>query len=210
MRDNLATFGRFHGLVAATLASRVDDVLEQFGLAADADRKVMDLQRRLRRRVQVAKVFMVETPVVFLDEFSTGMDPILKRSVMARLREEAARGRTIVLTTQILSEAEELCDDILIMNDGRQAARGDLHALKLLSAACTRSRSPSTMPPGDSRRSSPRSTRCASRSRRTPRRHCALKEASSVLDARGRTSAATGGCCASKCRAPASRTSSSS
>jgi ABC-2 type transport system ATP-binding protein len=79
-------------------------------------------------------VFLVDTPVVFLDEFSTGMDPLLKRSVMTRLREEAARGRTIVLTTQILSEAEELCDDILIINGGRQAARGDVHALKLLSA----------------------------------------------------------------------------
>ena len=78
-------------------------------------------------------MFMVETPVMFLDEFSTGMDPILKRSVMDLLREEAARGRTIVLTTQVLSEAEELCDDILIIDKGRQVARGDLNALKLAS-----------------------------------------------------------------------------
>jgi ABC-2 type transport system ATP-binding protein len=70
---------------------------------------------------------------VFLDEFSTGMDPILKRSVMGLLRGEVARGRTIVLTTQILTEAEELCDDILIIDKGRQVARGDLNALKLLS-----------------------------------------------------------------------------
>ena len=93
----------------------------------------MDLSGGYRRRVQVAKVFMVDTPVVFMDEFSTGMDPILKRAVMSMLRAEASRGRTIVLTTQVLSEAEELCDDILIMNKGRQVARGDLHALKLLS-----------------------------------------------------------------------------
>ena len=52
---------------------------------------------------------MVETPVIFLDEFSTGMDPILKRAVMELLRAESKRGRTIVLTTQVLSEAEELC-----------------------------------------------------------------------------------------------------
>ena len=58
----------------------------------------------------------------------------MKRAVMGYLREESAKGRTIVLTTQILSEAEELCDDILIMNRGRQVARGDLNALKLLSA----------------------------------------------------------------------------
>jgi ABC-2 type transport system ATP-binding protein len=77
---------------------------------------------------------MVDTPVMFLDEFSTGMDPILKRSVMERLRQEARKGRTIVLTTQIISEAEELCDEILIVNAGKQIARGDLNALKLLSA----------------------------------------------------------------------------
>ena len=95
--------------------------------------KVQDLSGGYRRRVQVAKSFMVETPVLFLDEFSTGMDPILKRAVMGYLRESAAAGRTIVLTTQVLSEAEELCDDILIMNRGQQVARGDLHALKLMS-----------------------------------------------------------------------------
>jgi ABC-2 type transport system ATP-binding protein len=134
VRDNLDTFGRFHGLSAAAIRLRTADVIEQFGLASDAGRKVMDLSGGFRRRVQVAKVFMVDTPVVFLDEFSTGMDPILKRSVMARLRQEASRGRTIVLTTQILSEAEELCDDILILNGGREAARGDVHELKLLSA----------------------------------------------------------------------------
>ena len=94
---------------------------------------MQDLSGGFRRRVQVAKAFLVNTPVLFLDEFSTGMDPILKRAVMELLRQEAARGRTIVLTTQILSEAEELCDDILILNKGREIARGDLNALKLLS-----------------------------------------------------------------------------
>ena len=133
--DNLETFGRFHGLPPEVIRRRSADVLDQFGLATEASRKVMDLSGGFKRRVQVAKVFMVDTPVVFLDEFSTGMDPILKRAVMARLRDEAARGRTIVLTTQILSEAEELCEDILIMNRGRQAARGDIHTLKLMSAA---------------------------------------------------------------------------
>jgi len=132
-RDNLLTFARFHGLGGAEAHRRAGTVMERFNLTEDADRKVMDLSGGFRRRVQVAKMFMVDTPVLFLDEFSTGMDPILKRAVMGYLREEAARGRTIVLTTQVLSEAEELCDDILIMNKGRQVARGDLHTLKLLS-----------------------------------------------------------------------------
>jgi ABC-type multidrug transport system ATPase subunit len=132
VRDNLLTFARFHGLRGLETRRRADRIMEDFGLVSEASRKVQDLSGGYRRRVQVAKAFMVETPVVFLDEFSTGMDPILKRSVMDLLRREAQRGRTIVLTTQVLSEAEELCDDILIINKGRQVARGDLNALKLL------------------------------------------------------------------------------
>jgi ABC-2 type transport system ATP-binding protein len=133
VRDNLLTFARFHGLRGGQARRRLEDVLARFQLDAEADRKVMDLSGGFRRRVQVAKMFMVDTPVLFLDEFSTGMDPLLKRDLMGYLRAEVARGRTIVLTTQVLGEAEELCDDILIMNKGRQVARGDLHSLKLLS-----------------------------------------------------------------------------
>jgi ABC-2 type transport system ATP-binding protein len=132
-RDNLLAFARFHGLSGPVLRQRADTVMEQFGLVEFAGRKVQDLSGGYRRRVQVAKMFMVDTPVMFLDEFSTGMDPLLKRSVMDMLSAEAARGRTIVLTTQILSEAEALCDDILIVNRGREVARGDVNTLKLLS-----------------------------------------------------------------------------
>jgi len=133
VRDNLLTFARFHGIEKTEAHRRADRVIDLFGLGPEVDRKVQDLSGGFRRRVQVAKVFLVNTPVLFLDEFSTGMDPILKRSVMESLRAEAARGRTIVLTTQILSEAEELCDDILILHKGCQVARGDLNTLKLLS-----------------------------------------------------------------------------
>ena len=134
VRDNLLTFGRFHGLSGADLKRRVDRAMEQFGLTADASRKAMDLSGGFRRRIQVAKALLEDTPVVFLDEFSTGMDPILKRSIMELLRAHAAAGRTIVLTTQILSEAEALCDDILIMKNGREIARGDVETIKALSA----------------------------------------------------------------------------
>lgn len=133
VRDNLLTFARFHGVDKQHARTRADEVMERFRLSTEVDRKVQDLSGGFRRRVQVAKTFMVNTPVLFLDEFSTGMDPILKREVMRQLREESRQGRTIILTTQILSEAEDLCDDILIMNKGKQVARGDLNTLKLLS-----------------------------------------------------------------------------
>lgn len=133
VRDNLLTYARFFGLAGPEARRRTEEILERFQIASEAGQKIQDLSGGSRRRVQVAKVFLVNAPVVFLDEFSTGMDALLKRQVMDWLREEAGRGRTIILTTHILSEAEELCDDILIVNNGRQVARGDLHALKLLS-----------------------------------------------------------------------------
>ena len=107
VRDNLLTYARFRGLGRGDALRGAAEVMRLFDLTSDADRKVQDLSGGFRRRVQVAKVFLVRTPVLFLDEFSTGMDPILKRAVMDSLREEAARGRTIVLTTQILRKTPE-------------------------------------------------------------------------------------------------------
>ena len=107
VRDNLLSYGRFHGMTAGEAARGADAAIAEFDLREEANRKVMDLSGGYRRRVQVAKSFMVETPVLFLDEFSTGMDPLLKREVRASLRRQASRGRTIVLTTHILSEAED-------------------------------------------------------------------------------------------------------
>ena len=134
VRDNLLTFGRFYGLHGSDLKRRAEDIMEKFGLTSEASRKAVDLSGGYRRRVQVAKALLVKTPIVFLDEFSTGMDPILKRAVMDLLREEARSGRTIVLTTQILTEAEALCDDILIINHGREVARGDVDTIKALAS----------------------------------------------------------------------------
>ena len=87
VRDNLLTFARFHGHAGASVRRRAADVIERFGLDALAETKVQDLSGGFRRRVQVAKMFMVDMPVIFLDEFSTGMDPILKRAVMEMLRD---------------------------------------------------------------------------------------------------------------------------
>src|SRR6202521_5113549 len=130
VRDNLLTYARFQGLDKATATRRANALIEEFQLGAEVDRKVQDLSGGFRRRVQVAKVFMVQTPVLFLDEFSTGLDPILKRQVMNLLRAEVEKGRTIILTTHILSEAEDICDDILIINRGKQIAR-DRHVLRV-------------------------------------------------------------------------------
>ncbi|MBI4535969.1 MAG: ABC transporter ATP-binding protein [Ignavibacteriae bacterium] len=132
--DNLATFARFHSILRGEIERRAKRVIEQFGLGEHVNQKVIDLSGGLKRRLQVAKVFMVDKPVVFLDEATTGMDPINKRTTIEAIREEARKGRTIFLTTHILQEAEELCDSIAIIDRGQCVAKGDPQTIKSLVA----------------------------------------------------------------------------
>jgi len=132
--DNLATYARFQGVPRAEARRRADRALEVFGLTEYRSQKVIDLSGGLKRRVQVAKVFMADKPIVFLDEATTGMDPLNKRATLDAIREEAVRGRTILLTTHILQEAEELCNTIAIIDRGRTVAQGDLRAITALSS----------------------------------------------------------------------------
>jgi ABC-2 type transport system ATP-binding protein len=134
VRDNLAVYARFHGIPRGEIRPRADRALEQFGLTEHAAKKVIDLSGGLKRRVQVAKVFMVDKPLIFLDEATTGMDPVNKRAALDAIREQARRGRTVFLTTHILQEAEELCDTITIIDRGRVLATGDLQAIKRLAS----------------------------------------------------------------------------
>ncbi len=133
VRDNLITFGKFQGYSLQECRLRAEKVLAQFHLQDHASQKAQELSAGTRRRVQVAKMFMVDSPLLFLDEPAIGMDPLVKREFLATIREHARAGRTIFLTTQVLSEAEDICDRVLIMDRGKIAAEGDIASLKLLS-----------------------------------------------------------------------------
>jgi ABC-2 type transport system ATP-binding protein len=128
--DNLQTYARFHAIPVREIPSRADRVIQLFGLDEHRYQKVIDLSGGLRRRVQVAKVFMVDKPLVFLDEATTGMDPINKRATLDAIRDQARAGRTIFLTTHILEEAEELCDTVAIIDKGKCVALGDIPTIK--------------------------------------------------------------------------------
>lgn len=134
VEDNLATYARFQSVPRDQVRRRIERALELFGLTEYRNQKVIDLSGGLKRRVQVSKVFMVDRPLVFLDEATTGMDPFNKRVTMEAIRSEAGRGRTILLTTQVLQEAEELCDEIAIIDRGKVVVQGDLRTIRALSA----------------------------------------------------------------------------
>ncbi|MBI3005623.1 MAG: ABC transporter ATP-binding protein [Ignavibacteriales bacterium] len=130
VRNNFQTFGRFHGLTAKEIDQRSARVSELFGLKEFLDHKGIDLSGGLKRRVQVAKMFMVDKPMVFLDEATTGMDTFNKRATIDAIKEESRKGRTIVLTTHMLDEAEQLCDSLAIVNHGKVIAHGSIDKVK--------------------------------------------------------------------------------
>ena len=124
VKNNFLTFGKFHGLTKKETELRMGRLIELFGLQEALNQRAMDLSGGMKRRLQVAKMFLVEKPVVFLDEATTGMDTFNKRTTISAIKEESKRGRTIVLTTHMLDEAEELCDSIAIINHGTVVANG--------------------------------------------------------------------------------------
>ncbi|HUE82990.1 MAG TPA: ABC transporter ATP-binding protein [Pyrinomonadaceae bacterium] len=133
VRDNLLIYAYLHGVSSSVALARLRLVAEDFELGDRLRDTVQELSLGTKRRIQVAKIFMLDSPVIILDEATTGMDPLMKRRVMDRLRNEARGGRTILLTTQVLSEAEELCDTITIIDHGRTMASGTLRELRKLS-----------------------------------------------------------------------------
>jgi ABC-type multidrug transport system ATPase subunit len=134
VRDNLLIYAYLHGVGSVEAQRRLQAVSVDFDLHERMRDTVQELSLGTKRRIQVAKVFMLDSPVIILDEATTGMDPLMKRRVMDRLRKEAENGRTILLTTQVLSEAEELCDRIMILDRGRSMAAGTLRELRKRSA----------------------------------------------------------------------------
>ncbi len=134
VQDNLLIYAYLHGVPSRVAKQRLAAVAEEFEIGARMRDTVQDLSLGTKRRIQVAKIFMLDAPLFILDEATTGMDPLMKRRVIERLRSEARNGRTILLTTQVLSEAEELCDTIMILDRGRTMASGTLQELRKRSA----------------------------------------------------------------------------
>ena len=114
-RELLELFARFYGPVSA---ARVDAVLETVGLEGKAAARVSELSGGLQQRVAIALALVHEPEVVFLDEPTTGLDPQARRNLWAVVRAIEAEGRTVILTTHYMEEAEELCDRVAIMDEG--------------------------------------------------------------------------------------------
>ncbi|MCX4979946.1 ATP-binding cassette domain-containing protein [Streptomyces sp. NBC_00572] len=126
--ENLRLFAR---LLRAPRA-RADELLEQFGLAAAAGRPARTYSGGMRRRLDLAASLLVPPRVLFLDEPTTGLDPHSRNGIWDAVRRLASQGTTVLLTTQYLEEADQLADDIVLIDEGRAAQRGTPAELKAL------------------------------------------------------------------------------
>jgi lipooligosaccharide transport system ATP-binding protein len=129
VRENLHVFGRYFGLSASESRALVAPLLEFARLENKADARVSELSGGMRRRLTLARALVNDPDVLVLDEPTTGLDPQARHLIWERLRSLLARGKTILLTTHFMEEAERLCKRVCVIEEGRKIAEGAPNAL---------------------------------------------------------------------------------
>jgi daunorubicin resistance ABC transporter ATP-binding subunit len=129
-RQNLMMVGELSRLSRSSAAARTVDLLDRFELTDAADRVVKGYSGGMRRRLDLAASIVTRPPVLFLDEPTTGLDPSSRVRMWQIVRELVHEGTTVLLTTQYLDEADELADEIVVIDHGRVIAEGTAHQLK--------------------------------------------------------------------------------
>ena len=129
-RDNLRIFGRLYHLSERASRQRADELLERLGLAQAGSRLAETYSGGMRRRLDLIASLITAPPVLFLDEPTAGLDPGSRSEIWSSIRQLAAEGTTVLLTTQYLDEADHLADQIVIVDQGRVTASGAPGQLK--------------------------------------------------------------------------------
>jgi lipooligosaccharide transport system ATP-binding protein len=122
--ENLLVYGRYFGLADAAVRARIPQLLEFAGLIGRADAKIATLSGGMKRRLTLARALVNDPDLLFLDEPTTGLDPQARHLIWERLKQLLAQGKTVLLTTHFMDEAERLCHRLAIMDRGRFIAEG--------------------------------------------------------------------------------------
>ncbi len=119
VRENLTVYGRYFGLAPEVLRARVPELLEFMQLQERAGAKVIQLSGGMKRRLVIARALIGDPDLVILDEPTTGLDPQTRVLIWKQLLDLKRRGKTLLLTTHYMDEAQRLCDRIILIDDGR-------------------------------------------------------------------------------------------
>ncbi len=128
--DNLVMFGELYHLGKKNAIVRANELLERFGLTDAGKRPIKTYSGGMRRRLDLAASLIVKPKVLFLDEPTTGLDPRGRQEMWGVIQELVKGGVTLLLTTQYLEEADQLADEIAVIDTGKVIARGTSDALK--------------------------------------------------------------------------------
>jgi len=124
VRKNLTVFARYFGIAAARAEVRARELLEFMGLWERRDARIRELSGGLKRRLAIARALVNDPDLLILDEPTTGLDPQSRHQVWDRVRTLRRQGKTILLTTHYMDEAQSLCDRLVIMDHGRILVEG--------------------------------------------------------------------------------------
>ncbi len=129
-RENLIMMGQLYRLTKKSAVARADELLREFDLVKAGGRSVKTYSGGMRRRLDLAVSLIATPPVIFLDEPTTGLDPRSRLAMWAIINQLKAEGKTILLTTQYLEEADQLADNIVVIDGGKVIAEGTAKELK--------------------------------------------------------------------------------
>jgi lipooligosaccharide transport system ATP-binding protein len=127
--ENLLVFGRYFGIAPREVEARMPRLLDFAGLAGRGDARIDTLSGGMKRRLTLARALVNDPQLVFMDEPTTGLDPQARHLIWERLRRLTQEGKTLVLTTHFMEEAERLCNRLAIMDHGRIIVQGSPRAL---------------------------------------------------------------------------------
>ena len=122
--ENLLVFGRYFGLRDADIKGRIPQLLDFAGLGSKADARIATLSGGMKRRLTLARALVNDPDIVFLDEPTTGLDPQARHLIWERLKQLKSAGKTLILTTHFMDEAERLADTLIVIDHGRKIAEG--------------------------------------------------------------------------------------
>lgn len=124
VRENLIVYGRYFGIGRKQVRAKADELLDFAQLTEKADAKVDDLSGGMKRRLTIARSLVNDPELLLLDEPTTGLDPQARHVLWDKLFRLKQQGVTLVITTHYMDEAEQLCDRLVVMDQGRIAAEG--------------------------------------------------------------------------------------
>jgi lipooligosaccharide transport system ATP-binding protein len=122
--ENLLVYGRYFGMRDDAIEARIPHLLEFAGLEGRARSRIQALSGGMKRRLSLARALVNDPDLIFLDEPTTGLDPQARHLIWERLKQLVAQGKTILLTTHFMDEAERLCDRLSVMDHGRLIITG--------------------------------------------------------------------------------------